>query len=81
MDAYANLNNNSGVVAYQIGSDYIIVEFKSGQYTLYKYTYASASSTAIETMKGLAQQGRGLNSYISTNKPPYSSRATSLTDL
>jgi len=81
MQPYSNLSGDSGVLAYQIGAVYIIVQFKHGQYTFYKYTYASAGSGVIETLKALAQQGRGLNSYISTNKPGYSSKASSLAGL
>lgn len=75
MESYANLGGNSSVVAFQNGTDYIKVQFKSGPYTLYTYTYQSAGSSAIEMMKSLARQGHGLNSYISTHKPNYSSKA------
>lgn len=81
MQTYSNLSGNSSVLAYQIGGDYIIVQFKTGQYTFYKYTYTSSGSSAVEILKNLAQQGRGLNSYISTNKPAYSSKASSLAGL
>ena len=74
MQPYANTNGDSGVTAYQLGDDYIKVKFRSGHWTLYTYTYASAGSSVVETMKNLAQQGHGLNSYISTHKPGYSSR-------
>ncbi|MGB4758704.1 MAG: hypothetical protein WBP26_01480 [Candidatus Saccharimonadales bacterium] len=75
MQPYKDLGNDSGVAAYENGSDYIKVQFKEGRWTLYTYTYQSAGSAAIETMKALAQQGQGLNSYISTHKPPYSSKS------
>ena len=81
MEPYKNLSGQSGVLAYGIGATYIIVQFNAGQYTFYKYTYVSAGSSAVETMKSLAQQGQGLNSYISTYKPGYSSKATSLAGL
>jgi hypothetical protein len=81
MENYANLGGDSGVLAYQISSDFIIVQFKSGQDTFYKYTYVSAGNSAIETMKNLARQGQGLNSYISTNKPQYVSKGSSLSGL
>ncbi len=74
MEVYKNLHGDSGVSAYQIGGDFIIVRFKSGRWTTYTYTYASAGSTSVETMKSLAKQGYGLNSYISTHKPKYSSK-------
>lgn len=74
MEPYKNLGRDSGVVAYQLGGDYIVVQFRSGNWTVYKYTHQSAGSAAVETMKSLAVQGRGLNSYISTHKPGYASR-------
>jgi len=72
MEPYKNLGGNSSVVAYQLGEDYIKVQFITGHWTIYTYTYLSASSAAIETMKSLAVRGQGLNSYLSTNKPAYS---------
>jgi hypothetical protein len=68
MVPYKNLSGKSGVVAYENGVDYIIVQFKEGKETIYTYTYQSAGSSAIETMKRLAVAGTGLNSYVSTNK-------------
>lgn len=59
---------------YITGEKYITVQFKSGKYTVYTYTYESAGVDAVETMKGLAQQGYGLNSYISRNQPDYSEK-------
>lgn len=81
MQPYSNLSGESGVLAYQNGSDYIVIQFKTGQYTFYKYTYSTAGSSTIEHLKNLAQQGRGLNSYISTYKPGYSAKAVSLVGL
>ena len=75
MKPYKNLNGDSNITAYQLGTDNIVVKFQSGRWTLYTYTYQSAGSTAVETMKSLAQQGHGLNSYISTHKPGYSSKS------
>lgn len=62
MERYANTNGNSGVSRYEIGSNYIWVEFTTG--IIYEYTYASAGSSHIENMKSLALSGSGLNSYI-----------------
>lgn len=59
---------------YITGEKYITVQFKSGKYTVYTYTYESAGADAVEMMKSLAQQGHGLNSYISKNKPGYSEK-------
>jgi hypothetical protein len=74
METYANLGGDSNVVRFEIGSDYITVEFASGTETFYKYTYASAGQTVVEEMKELARAGQGLNGYISTNKPAYESK-------
>jgi hypothetical protein len=71
MQPYANLSGQSNVKAFQIGADYIKVEFQSGRWTIYTYNYSSAGVEAIETMKNLAQGGLGLNSYIGRSKPAY----------
>lgn len=81
MEHYQNLGQNSGMLAYQLGHDYIVVQFKDGQIAFYKYTYASASSSVVEVMKNLARQGKGLHSYISNNKPAYTSKGLSLDTL
>ncbi len=59
---YQNQNGTSGVYAYEIGPDYINVQFSTG--AIYAYTYQSAGSQNIEHMKMLAQSGSGLNSFI-----------------
>ncbi len=64
MDTYKNLGGNSGVDAYEIGPDFIKVQFSDG--SVYMYTYASAGPGNIEQMKQLAINGQGLNSFIST---------------
>lgn len=65
MTRYANNGRNSGIVAYEIEDDGIIIQFSSG--AMYLYTYASAGSRNIEQMKHLAIEGRGLNSFIMKN--------------
>lgn len=62
MQHYANLGRNSGVRAFEVGSNLIDVQFNDG--SVYRYTYASTGSTYIEQMKQLAVAGRGLNSFI-----------------
>lgn len=64
MERYRNLGENSGVDSYEIGEDRITVQFTDG--TIYLYTYSSAGSANIETMKALAIKGRGLNTFINT---------------
>lgn len=74
MTPYKNLWRDSWVVAYELWEDYIRVKFKQWRWTLYTYTCSSAWSSAIETMKQLAECWEGLNSYISKNKPAHSSK-------
>lgn len=62
MIPYKNLGGNSGIRGYQIGPDYITVQFSTGR--PYTYSYRSAGIDKVETMKHLAEQGHGLNSYI-----------------
>lgn len=63
MQIYRNLGGNSNVAGFQIGHEYIVVQFKDR--SSYLYTYSSTGVHEIERMKILAHQGRGLNSYIS----------------
>ena len=74
MQPYADINRDSGVKAYRIEDDSIIVKFKTGTNQNYEYTYSSAGSSDVERMKTLAKSGDGLNSFISKNKPTYASR-------
>ena len=64
MEKYRNIAGNSGVSAYEIGSDYITIQFSDD--SVYRYTYASAGKDNVERMKGLAEAGQGLNTFIST---------------
>lgn len=63
MERYRNTGGDSGVSAYEIGSDYIIVKF-SGTTRTYRYSYKKAGVSHVEKMKRLAINGSGLNSYI-----------------
>lgn len=74
MEIYRDQDNDSNVLGYEIGDDYIVVEFKSGKSRFYKYTFASAGQTAILEMHRLARQGDGLGSLISSNQPSYESK-------
>jgi hypothetical protein len=62
MKKYKNLEGNSGVYAYEIGLKSITLLFTNN--TMYHYTYDSAGSKHIERMKILANEGRGLSSFI-----------------
>lgn len=64
MERYKDINNDSGVAGYEIGPDFIRVQFKTDE--TYLYTYASAGSQNIEHMKKLAAAGDGLNAFINT---------------
>lgn len=65
MVQYGNLGGNSGVSAYEIGSDYITVKL-NGTVRTYTYSYRKAGKTHVDKMKALAVRGYGLNSYINT---------------
>ena len=65
MERYRDIDNDSGVAKYEIGPDYIRVQFKDG--SVYLYTYTSAGSSNIEEMKRLAATGDGLNAFIINN--------------
>ena len=74
MEAYRDWDHDSNIVAYEIGDDFITVQFRDGRYHFYTYTCGSAGSHHIEEMKRLARLGDGLNAYISEHKPPYHSK-------
>lgn len=63
MIIYKNNNGNSNVYSYEIGNDFIDVLFK-GSPKIYRYSYKSAGKDNVETMKDLAKNGSGLNSFI-----------------
>ena len=63
MERYRNSGGDSGVSAYEIGSDYIVVKF-SGTSRTYRYSYRKAGQNHMENLKRLAQSGGGLYSYI-----------------
>ena len=55
MERYRNSGGDSGVSAYEIGSDYIIVKF-SGTTKTYRYSYGGrAGNNHVENMKKLAE--------------------------
>ncbi len=62
----------SGVRGYIYGEDYITIYFTSGE--RYTYTLASSGAEHLAAMKRLADNQSGLNTYITKNKPPYSSK-------
>lgn len=74
MQLYRDWDADSGIYAYEIGIGYIIVQFKKGRFTHYKYTIISAGSYHISEMQQLAEQGDGLNEYIVEQKVQYESK-------
>ena len=75
MPVYKNLDGDSGIVAYELGPDWIEIEFRRGSFRFYRYTYQSAGQNAVEEMKRLAGFGDGLNSYIKLHvKDGYASK-------
>ncbi len=63
MERYLNLSGDSGVAGYEIGVDYILVQFHTDK--SYRYSYARAGRHHVERMKVRAAAGRGLSTYIS----------------
>jgi hypothetical protein len=66
MIAYRDIDGDSGVLAYDPGPDYIRVQFKNTS-RIYCYSYQKAGKANVETMKELARNGNGLNSFINRN--------------
>jgi len=65
MEKYRDIDNDSGVAKYEIGSDFIVIEFED--HSMYEYSYQSAGQWNIEKMKRLAKSGDGLNAFIIKN--------------
>ena len=63
MTPYANLGGDSGVSNYEIGSNFIKVEFNTG--AVYVYDDVKPGTSDLDQMKALAISGVGLNSFIS----------------
>jgi len=63
MKRYKNLSGDSGVLSYETGKDFIKVEFRDGD--VYLYNYYRPGRDKVERMKELAEEGRGLSTYIS----------------
>ena len=49
MERYRNSGGESGVSAYEIGSDYILVKF-SGTARTYRYSYRKAGQNHVENL-------------------------------
>ncbi len=64
MRKYKNVSGKSGVSSYETGSDYILIRFANDSST-YLYNYTNPGQEKVEEMKVLAQNGKGLSTYIS----------------
>ena len=62
MTPYGNSSGTSGVTAYEIQREAIVVEFRHGG--KYLYDYDTTGREHVEEMKILALEGRGLATYI-----------------
>ena len=77
MERYGNLSGRSGVVAFEIGEQSLVVEFGRRTGTkerFYRYTTQSAGASNLQEMQRLARAGRGLATFISRSNPGYASR-------
>jgi hypothetical protein len=59
-------------VGYEIGTDFILVEFKNG--VKYLYSYRSAGVVVVEIMKLLAKENNWLSTYIAKNRPEFENK-------
>lgn len=62
MEIYRDIDGDSSVSAYEIGHDFIIVQFTTGG--KYLYNYSVTGSNHVQNMINLAKAGNGLNGYI-----------------
>ena len=59
----------SNIVSYDVGNDYIIIEYSDSK--KFKYSHNSAGAMAVETMKVLAKNQNGLTTYITEKNPGF----------
>lgn len=62
MEQYKDINGDSGVAAYEIGSGSITVQFLKGD--TYLFNDSKPGAEHVAEMQRLAQTGDGLNAYI-----------------
>jgi predicted AlkP superfamily pyrophosphatase or phosphodiesterase len=63
MEKYKSSERSSGVSLFEIGTDYIQIQFSTSS-RRYCYSYQKAGEHHVEQMKILAKKGSGLNTYI-----------------
>lgn len=59
---YQSSSGDSGVVSYDIGPEFITLQFKNG--VVQHYTYEKPGKEHVERMKELAKAGSGLSTYV-----------------
>ena len=62
MNRYKDIDGDSGITAYEVGTDFLRVEFDNK--AIYRWTYASAGPQHVEAMKILTAHNDELNAYI-----------------
>lgn len=62
MKRYKNLGGNGGIRRYDLGPDFIVLEFTDG--SQYEYTYERPGERHVQQMMARAEAGRGLTTYI-----------------
>ena len=60
---YESSSGESGVASYDIGPDFITLQFRDGAVQL--YNYEKPGKEHVERMKELAKAGSGLSTYVS----------------
>jgi hypothetical protein len=65
MKRYKDLNNDSGISAYEYNETSIRVQFKTGE--IYEYPESIIGARHLNIMKSLADSGDDLNAYIMRN--------------
>ena len=61
---YKNFSGKSGVLAFETGTDFINIKFTDSHY-IYTYNYKKPGKKFVEQLKKLADDGKGLSTYIS----------------
>ena len=70
MTPYANLDGGkSSVVSYELGEDFILIQFEQNKH--YLYNYSRPGKEHVEAMKKLAVAGSGLNAYVGRREVCY----------
>ncbi|MGH7508929.1 MAG: hypothetical protein ACREMZ_05620 [Gemmatimonadales bacterium] len=62
MERYDAIGRDTGIVAYEVGNDFIRVQFVDG--SVYLYDAIRPGMNHVERMKELAVAGQGLTTYI-----------------